>query len=321
MIQRVVALLPDQFSPFEYGVLAEIFGIDRTSDGVPAFDFVTCTPDPTTPVALATGGRMLVDHGLEALAGADLVVALPMERTTPRDLGTGTPQIHAALRQAHADGAILLSLCSAAFQLAGAGLLDGRRATTHWRYADVLRREFPAVMVDEDVLFVDDGDIVTSAGTAAGIDASLHLVRRELGSEVANVIARRMVVAPQRDGGQRQFIARPVPACSDDMLAEVMEWMVEHLEEQQPVARLAQLAGMSLRTFARRFVAETGTTPLQWLSQQRVLRARELLERTDLDVDAVAHHSGFSSSTLLRHHFRRTVGVTPGEYRRTFAAA
>lgn len=319
MIRTVAALLLDDVATFELGVACEVFGIDRTEEGVPAFDFRICGPEAGVPLRLSVGSSVIPERGLEGLRGADLVIVVPSWRRTGEELTEMAPGILDALRRAHADGAIMLSMCSGAFILAAAGLLDGRPCTTHWRHAAQLREMYPVAKVDEDVLFVDDGDVVTSAGTAAGIDAALHLVRREIGSDAANVIARRMVVPPQRDGGQRQFIERPVPTCSDDMFAEVLDWMVEHLEEQQPVARLAELAGMSTRTFARRFAAETGTTPVQWLVQQRIVAARTLLESTDLDVDHVAHRCGFSSATLLRHHFRRLVGVTPGEYRKTFA--
>jgi transcriptional regulator GlxA family with amidase domain len=206
------------------------------------------------------------------------------------------------------------------FVLAAAGLLDGRTVTTHWMHADELARRFPAVDVDADVLFVDEGDIVTSAGTAAGIDACLHVVRRELGSTVANVIARRMVVPPQRDGGQRQFIPQPVPTCTDDSLRHVLEWATERLADEHTVDTLAARALMSPRTFARRFGAETGTTPMRWLTAQRVLHAQALLEDTDLDVEQVARECGFGSAALLRHHFRRAVGVAPVDYRATFRA-
>jgi transcriptional regulator GlxA family with amidase domain len=199
------------------------------------------------------------------------------------------------------------------------GLLDGRRCTTHWRHAGEFQRRFPDADVNPDVLFVDDGDIVTSAGTAAGIDACLHLVRRELGSAVATAIARRMVVPPQRDGGQRQFVDLPMPECTGDSLEPVLTWMLGNLAEEHPVAALAVRARMSERTFARRFVAETGTTPTRWLSLQRVLHARRLLEETDLGVEEVARQCGFGTSALLRHHFHKIVGVPPNDYRRTFS--
>ena len=214
----------------------------------------------------------------------------------------------------------MLSVCSGAFVLGAAGLLDDRPCTTHWMNADELRRRYPRARIDPDVLFVDDGNLVTSAGTAAGIDACLHVVRRELGSAAVNVIARRMVVPPQRDGGQRQFVEQPVPVCRSDGLAPVLDWVLEHLEIEHSVSDLARRARMSDRSFARRFVAETGTTPHKWLTLQRVLRAQRLLEDTDLGIDEIAQRCGFGSGALLRHHFRKVVGVAPVDFRRTFAA-
>ncbi len=192
--------------------------------------------------------------------------------------------------------------------------------TTHWRYVDDLALLYPEAKIDPDVLFVDDGDLITSAGTAASIDACLHLVRRELGSAVATRIARRMVVPPQRDGGQRQYVELPVPGCAAESLSPVLTWMLENITVEHPVSSLAGRAAMSERTFARRFVAETGTTPHKWLSMQRVLHARNLLEETDLSIESVATRSGFGTAALLRHHFRRVVGVAPQDYRRTFSS-
>lgn len=262
------------------------------------------------------GAALVPDHGLDALDDADLV-AIPA--LTIRD--EYPPEIVDALRAAHARGAVLLSVCSGAFLLAAAGLVDGRRITTHWRHAEDLRARFPQVDVDPDVLFVDDGDIVTSAGTAAGIDACLHIVRKEFGSAAANAIARRMVVPPQRDGGQRQYIDRPVPVCEEQSIRDVLAWMSEHLDEPQTVEDLARRAHLSTRTFARTFVAETGTTPMQWLATQRVHHAQTLLEESGLDLEEIARLCGFGSAALLRHHFRRAVGVPPTDYRQTFRHA
>jgi transcriptional regulator GlxA family with amidase domain len=225
-----------------------------------------------------------------------------------------------ALRAAHERGARLLSVCSGAFLLAEAGLLDGRRATTHWMYTDLLASRYPAIDVDPDVLYVDGGDgIYTSAGTAAGIDLCLHIVRLDHGAEVANAVARRMVVPAHRDGGQSQFVAAPVPAdAGDDNLAPILDWAVAHLDEPLTVEDLARRALMSPRTFARRFRAATGTTPLQWLLRQRISHAQQLLEVTELPVELVATQCGFGSATALRIHFRRLTGTTPVLYRRTF---
>ncbi|HEY0119591.1 MAG TPA: helix-turn-helix domain-containing protein [Cellulomonas sp.] len=313
MLRTVAALVVDGLAMFEFGVVCEVFGIDRTDDGVPAFDFRVAGARPGQTIRTGLGLDLVVPRGLEALEDADLV-AVPA--TVIRD--EYPAEVLAALRAAHARGATLLSVCSGAFVLAAAGILDGRTVTTHWRHAAELARRFPRVTVDADVLFVDDGDVVTSAGTAAGIDACLHLVRRELGSGVANAIARRMVVPPQRDGGQRQFIEHPVPTCTDDSLRHVLEWVTGCLGEPHSVEALAARALMSPRTFARRFVEETGTTPIRWLTTQRVLHAQRLLEETDLGVDEVARECGFATAALLRHHFGRAVGLAPSDYRSTF---
>ena len=315
MLRSVTAVVIDGLAMFEFGVVCEVFGIDRTEDGVPRFDFRVAGVAAGAPVRTAVGVEFPAPHGLEATRDADLLVvpATTIRRDYP-------PEVLDALRAAHARGATIVSECSGAFMLAAAGLLDGRTATTHWRHTAELARRYPRVTVDADVLFVDDGDIVTSAGTAAGIDACLHLVRRELGSAVANAIARRMVVPPQRDGGQRQFIVQPVPTCSDDSLRGVLEWVGEHLADEHTVDSLAARALMSPRTFARRFADETGTTPMRWLAAQRVRHAQGLLEDTDLTVDEVARECGFGTAALLRHHFTRAVGLAPSDYRTSFRA-
>ncbi|EKF22056.1 bacterial regulatory helix-turn-helix s, AraC family protein [Mycolicibacterium hassiacum DSM 44199] len=313
-IRTVSALVLDGLSMFEFGVLCEVFGIDRSADGVPKFDFKVCAPEPGRPLRTSVGALLTPHHSLDDLVGADLV-AIPA-------LGNGPdfPQdALRAVRRAADNGSIILTVCSGAFLAGAAGLLDGRPCTTHWVHADELARRFPTARVDRNVLYVDDGNLITSAGTAAGIDACLHLVRRELGSEIANRIARRMVVPPHRDGGQRQYIDQPVPVRCSDRFAPHLDWILANLDKPHTVASLAARAHMSARTFARRFVEETGRTPMQWVTDQRVLYARTLLEETDLDIDRIAERCGFGTATLLRHHFRRIIGVTPSDYRRRFA--
>ena len=313
MLKTVAVMLIDDSAPFEFGVVCEVFGIDRTDDGVPPFEFRVCGERAGEPVRLSVGVQIVPQYGLEALEDADLV-ALPAAFIREE-----YPQaVLDAVVAAHARGAVLLSVCSGAFVLGAAGLLDGRRCTTHWRHSDELAKRFPEAELDPDVLFVDDGEIITSAGTAAGIDACLHLVRRELGTAAATAIARRMVVPPQRDGGQRQYVTAPIPECEADSLEPLLSWMLETLDTEHTVASLARRAQLSTRTLARRFAAETGTTPQRWLATQRVSHARRLLEETGWGVDEIARVCGFGSAALLRHHFRRAVGVTPMDYRRTF---
>lgn len=313
MLKTVAAVLVEGFTPFELGVVCEVFGVDRTKDGVPPFEFRVCGEHPGQPLPSSLGFPVVPPRGLDGLTGADLVVV------PAADIRGRYPSgVIDALRAASHRGVTLLSVCSGAYVLGAAGLLDGRKCTTHWRYIDDFTQRFPLAEVDPDVLFVDDGSIMTSAGTAAGIDACLHLVRRELGPAVANLIARRMVVAPHRDGGQRQFVHQPVPESADQSLQPVLTWVQDNLHVEHSVAGLARRAQMSARTFVRHFGAETGTTPYRWLTLQRVLRAQHLLEDTSLDIEQIARETGMGTGALLRHHFRRIVGVTPKDYRATF---
>ncbi len=314
MLRSVAAVLVDGVAPFELGVLCEVFGVDRSEDGVPPMEFRVCAERPGQALRAEGGMSITAGSGLDALDGADLV-AVPA--CDVRD--EYPPAVLDALRRAAARGATLLSVCTGAFPLGAAGLLDGRPCTTHWRNSAELAHRFPAARVDPDVLFVDDGTIVTSAGTAAGIDACLHVIRRELGSGPATAIARRMVVPAQREGGQRQFVTPAMPAHGGDGLQPLLTWVLDNLGGEHTVAALARRARMSERTFARRFAAQTGTTPHRWLTVQRVLHARRLLESTPLGVDEIARDCGFGSAALLRHHFRAVVGVTPTRYRQSFA--
>lgn len=310
-LRTIAVILQEPVALFEYGVLAEVFGVDRTDAGIPAFDYRVCAERPGIPLSATGGTHVIASHDLSAAADADLV-ALPASPAAERP----TAAVVELLRAADARGVRILSVCSGAFTLAAAGLLDGRECTTHWRHTDDLAAMAPTARVNPNVLYCEDGNVITSAGTAAGIDACLHLVRAELGSRVAGHIARRMVVPPHRDGGQQQYIDRPIPTTDAESLGPVLTWLLDHLDDQHSVASLAQRAAMSERTFARRFAAETGTTPHQWLTDQRVLRAKELLEETILSVDQIAERTGFGSPALLRHHFARCTGITPTAFRR-----
>ncbi|QKW02536.1 helix-turn-helix domain-containing protein [Streptomyces sp. NA02536] len=314
MLRNVAAVLLDGVNPFELGVVCEVFGVDRSDDGLPVYDFAVASADGPA-VRTINGFSLQVAHGLERLETADLIAVPAGAAYTSREF---PPGLLDALRRGVDRGARVLSVCSGVFVLAAAGLLDGRRAAAHWKHAEELTRQYPHLTVEPDVLYVDEDPVITSAGTAAGIDACLHLVRKEQGPEVANRIARRMVVPPHRDGGQAQYIERPLPVSGGDTVSGVLVWMERHLDEETTVEQLAARAHMSPRTFARRFQQETGTTPYRWILRQRVLLAQHLLEATDETVDAVAGRTGFGNAAALRHHFVRAVGTTPHAYRRTF---
>jgi len=314
-IRNVAAVVFDGVAPFELGVLCEAWGIDRTDTGGPTFDFAVCTATPGK-VRTSMGFALDVDAGLDRVAEADLVAvpAMPRDKPVP-------PAVVEALRAAHDRGARVMSVCSGAFVLGEAGLLDGRECTTHWLYVNELEQRFPEAKVNCGVLYVDEDPIITSAGSAAGLDACLHVIRKEFGAKAANNVARRMVVPPQRDGGQAQFVQTPVSVPTAETLRPVLTWMQEHLHEEMSVASLARRAAMSPRTFARRFRAETGTTPHQWVTAQRLLLAEELLEESDASIDLVASRTGFGNAATLRHHFAQARGTTPVAYRRTFSHA
>jgi transcriptional regulator GlxA family with amidase domain len=315
-LHDVVAIVADGAAVFELGVVCEVFGLDRSADGLPRYDFALAAVEPG-PVTTSSGFTIIADHGLDRAASADLVV-IPAwhDPTLPPP-----ERMLAAVRDAVARGARVLSVCSGAFVLAAAGVLDGRRAATHWRYASLLAEMYPLVDVDPDVLYVDDGPVLTSAGTAAGIDACLHLVRTTEGARVANAIARRMVVPPHREGGQAQYIECPLPAqrSSSSGLPAVLDWVQGRLTDPPTVEEMAARARMSPRTFARRFRETTGSTPHAWVLQQRVQRAQEMLEEGDLPIEQIARECGFAGGAGLREHFVRLRGVSPLSYRRTFA--
>jgi transcriptional regulator GlxA family with amidase domain len=307
-MHRIVALALPHVVAFDLAIPAQVFGHhDQRGD----YAFTVCAADPG-PVKSTTGYAVHAEADLDCLSRADTVV---VPGYAPHD--PPASDVTLALREAADRGTRVVSVCTGAFALAAAGLLDGRRATTHWRDAAELASRYPAVQVDPDVLYVDCGQIMTSAGVAAGIDLCLHIVRSDLGEEYAARIARRMVVAPHRDGGQAQFLQRPLPAGGDG-LGATCAWALARLAQPLTVAELADHAGWAPRTFARRFVAETGTTPLRWLTSQRVLEARRLLESTDLPVDEVAARSGLGSATNLRLHLARDAATTPTAYRRSF---
>jgi transcriptional regulator GlxA family with amidase domain len=314
-MHRVVALCLDWVVPFDLTAPAQAFAVASRRDGTPLYEFSTCSVGGGE-VRTTSGFGISPPAGLEALREADTVVVPGYAEVLPPP----PEEAIEALREAAARGARLLSVCTGAFALAHAGLLDGRRATTHWAWAGELAARFPAITVDAEALYVDEGDVMTSAGLSAGIDLSLHAIRKDFGAAAGQRVARRMVAAPHREGGQAQFFRPPEPEPRGS-LEPTRRWIAERLDEPLDVAAMSAHAGVSPRTFARRFRAETGTTPLQWLLARRVLEARRLLEETELPVEAVAWRSGFGNAASLREHFRRATATTPSAYRRAFQPA
>ncbi|TDE26583.1 helix-turn-helix domain-containing protein [Nonomuraea mesophila] len=318
---RVAVLAREMTLPIELGIVHQVFGQARagaSAAGEPLYEVVTCA---LRPGAVRTDGDFTVnvEHGPEALAEADTVIVLSSyEDYEQRDAALSAPLAGAFARIR--PGTRVASICTGAFVLASAGLLDGRLATTHWRYADRFARLFPQVELDANVLYADGGDVLTSAGCAAGIDLCLHMIRRDFGMAVANDVARRTVVPPHREGGQAQYVRHPVPEPSSPSTAAAREWALRRLGEPVTLAQMAAKEAMSVRTFTRRFRDEVGTTPMTWLTQQRVERARELLEESDLPVDQVAERAGLGTAANLRKHFHAAVGTSPSAYRATYRA-
>ncbi|HET8625124.1 MAG TPA: transcriptional regulator FtrA [Gemmatimonadales bacterium] len=312
--QRVTALVYDRLCSFEFGIVVEIFALPRPELPVEWYQFSLCSLD-AGPLRATGGLRIQARRTLGRLREADTIV-IPGWRDPDEVPPTSLLR---ALRRAHDRGARLVAICSGAFVLAAAGLLDGRRATTHWHYAEKLRARYPKVEVVPNVLYVDEGSVLTSAGSAAGIDLCLHVVRRDYGAEIANRVARRLVMPPHRDGGQAQYVAEPVSTRPNGGLSKALDWALARLDRPLSLDDLARQANMSVRTLARRFVQETGSTPHRWVTHQRLLAAQRRLETTDDSIDQVAEAVGFDTAMTLRHHFRRTFGTTPTRYRQRFS--
>ncbi|MGW6623222.1 GlxA family transcriptional regulator [Nocardia sp. NPDC055002] len=313
-MRSVSVLAYDGMTAFETGIVIEVFGLTWPDIDQPWYELKICTETPE-PVHVIGGATMTSPYGLAEFAAADTVVvpsvADPRARTSP--------ELIDALRRAHSNGSRIVSICSGAFALAAAGLLDGRRATTHWRYADLLRERYPLVQVDPEPLYTDEGDILTSAGCAAGLDLALHLVRNDLGASVANAVARRLVIQPHRAGGQAQYIESPMPPEPlDAPIARSLSWALEHLADPIGVPDLARVAGLSPRTYLRHFVRETGATPSKWLIAQRIQAALAMLETGDAPIEEIATAAGFATPVTFRHHFTRAVRTSPSSYRRAF---
>ncbi|MFZ3569534.1 helix-turn-helix domain-containing protein [Streptomyces sp. BH097] len=313
--QHVVVLVDEGVNPFEVGVATEVFGLPRPElgDRDPLYELTLCAPRPD----------IRMNHGFFTMAGAEGLEAVDRADTLivpgrPDNVVPRTEAVLEAVRRAHARGARIASFCTGTFALAEAGLLDGRRATTHWRWAEQFRALHPKVLLEPDVLFIDEGDVLTAAGSAAALDLGLYLVRRDHGAEIAASVSRRLVFAAHRDGGQRQFIERPLPEVPDTSLAPVLTWAQERLDEPLTVAALAARAGLSPATLHRRFRAELGTTPLGWLLAERVALACRIIERGEERIDVVAARSGLGSAANLRVHLKRATGLSPSAYRKRF---
>ncbi|MGX7825061.1 GlxA family transcriptional regulator [Actinokineospora sp. 24-640] len=319
MAHRVVVLAVEEAVGFDMCIPPQVMRAAVDDEQRPLYDVVVCGVD-AKPVRMTAGFSAVLDHGPEVLAEADTVIVPGTMAVGPRHLGTLSADLAAALASVR-PGTRMISICTGAFVLGAAGLLDGRRATTHWRFAEKFRSLYPRVDLDPEVLFVDEGDVLTSAGLAAGLDLCLHVVRSDFGSGPANRAARYCVVPPWREGGQSQFIDQPLPGGDGGGVSATRAWAVEHLAEPLDLAALAAHARMSVRTFSRRFRAETGESAGTWLIQQRVRRAKQLLEGTDLPVDEVARRCGLGTAASLRQHLRTAIGVSPLAYRKTFRPA
>lgn len=311
----VAAIVTHGLLTFDFAIACEVFGLDRSDIAAPWYEFFVVSPDDP-PLRTSTG---FVIDGVEPLAAADSAETLIVPGWADTDDAPAEELCH-FLRRRHAEGARIASFCTGTFALAAAGLLDGRRATTHWMYADELARRYPSIDLDPSVLFVQDGGIFTAAGTAAGMDLSLHLVAQDYGQSVANAVARRVVLPPLRQGGQAQYIEHALPR-KRDPLAELLEWLDAHLDQRVDLNAMAERAHMSVRSLTRRFHAELGMSPKRWVATRRAVRARELLETTDLPVAAIAARCGFPSSAALRTQFAQLFRTTPHSYRNTFRAS
>ncbi|MCQ4082515.1 helix-turn-helix domain-containing protein [Streptomyces sp. RB6PN25] len=313
---RVAVLVRNGLLPIELGIVHRLFGKAVSGAGEPLYEVVTCTLVPGE-VPTDADFSINVTHGPEALDEADTVI-IPAAHADYEPRGATLDEPLAAALDRIRPGTRIASICTGAFVLAAAGLLDGRRATTHWRSSDQFRKQFPAVDLDPDVLYTDEGDVLTSAGVASGIDLCLHMIRNDHGAAVANEVARGTVVPPHRDGGQAQYIQRPVPEPQFSSTGTARAWALQHLDRPLTLRELAAKEAMSVRTFTRRFREEAGVSPVQWLTQQRIERARQLLEETDLPVDRIASDAGFGTAASLRQHLQAALGVSPSAYRNTF---